>query len=102
MDKLDDDIATPSTSRSNSVNGDEEQTSLPPSSAPTEETAQSEPLSFNASNHVADHVRATLSAKRATFISSSSSSSSESESEFVNVNTNDLTQDGSASTNANM
>ena len=46
----DDDIPTPSTSRSNSINEDEEDPTLPPSSAPTEGTNQSK--SFPISKHI--------------------------------------------------
>jgi hypothetical protein len=48
---------------------------------------------------VNEHIKATLAAKRTTFISSSSSSGSESETDFVAVDKNDLDPDGSPSTN---
>ncbi|CAF1029948.1 unnamed protein product [Rotaria sp. Silwood1] len=96
----DDDIPTPSTSRSNSISEDEEKPSLPSSSLPAEETIQSEssPTKDDTSSNVADQIRTTVAAKQATFVSSSSSS--ESEPDFVDVTKNDFTQDGSASNNA--
>jgi hypothetical protein len=51
------------------------------------------------STDVNEHIKATLAAKRTTFISSSSSSGSESETDFVAVDKNDLDPDGSPSTN---
>ncbi|CAF2467475.1 unnamed protein product [Rotaria sp. Silwood2] len=96
----DDDIPTPNTSRSNSINEDEEKPSLPPTSLPAEETIQSESSpTKDASSNVAEQMKTTIAAKRATF-ASSSSSSSESDPDFVDVTKNDFTQDGSASTNA--
>lgn len=129
MEKTEDDyIPTPSTSRSNSFDEGDERPSLPPPLPPTEETGQSEStplrkskickfisyysyrkfsllsgnLEENSSGSVANQIRATIAAKRATFISSSSSSESESEVEndFVDVNKNDLAQDSSTSINA--
>ncbi|CAF0867248.1 unnamed protein product [Rotaria sordida] len=98
----DDDIPTPNTSRSNSINEDEEKPSSSPLPPPDEETIQSESSpTKDTSNNIAEQIRTTLAAKRASFASSSSSvsASSESDTDFVDVTKNDVTQDGSTSMN---
>jgi hypothetical protein len=95
MDKEnDDEITTPDTSRSNSIDQDGDRPSSPPILRSNIETNQMESSSPNrdetTTTDVTEHIKATIAAKRATFISSSSSSASESETDYVAVNKKDV------------